>query len=115
MSSLIHDALQLLEPMLQEQVCFNIDHKTTRKGRLILFNVIDYHVKFTISSNKNTIKTYEVPYPFKVTTGEGFVKFSYKIADFCNGNTRKEELVRMFEPVTNKLYDKNLILVKANN
>lgn len=113
MSSLVHNSLELLEPMLQQNVCFNIDHKTTRKGKLILFNVVDYHVKFTISSNKNTIKTYEVPYPFKVFTGDGFVKFSYKITDLCNGNLSKEELARVFEPISNKLYDKNLILTKA--
>jgi len=106
----VHDSIKLMQHMLQQDVHFNIEHKTVRKGRLILYNVNDYYFKFTILTKKDVVKTYEVPYPFGITTTDTSVKFSYKIGDLVRDNANKDALARQFEPVTNKLYDKNLLI-----
>ena len=60
MFDVVHDTMKMLQPMLQQNVHFNIEHKTVRKGKLMLYNMHDYYVKFTIRTNKDMIKTYEV-------------------------------------------------------
>jgi hypothetical protein len=113
MFDVIHDTMKLLQPMLQHHVHFNIGHKTVRKGRLMLYNMQDYYVKFTIKTNKDLIKTYEVPYPFRVISTDNMVRFSYKVSDFCRDNPNKEQLLREFEPIQNKMYDKYLSIVQV--
>ena len=104
----VYTDLKVLEHFLQQNVHFNIEHKTVRRGRLLLYNINDYYIKFTIITNKNLQKNYEVPYPYKITHNDTCVNFSYKIEDLCRGNINKEQHARQFEPVVNKLYDKSL-------
>jgi hypothetical protein len=106
----VHDSIKIMQHMLQQDVNFNIEHKTVRKGRLILYNVNDYYFKFTILTKKDVIKTYEVPYPYKILTTDTSVRFSYKIQDLVRKNHAKELLARQFEPVSNKLYDKYMLI-----
>lgn len=108
----VHANLKLLENYLQRDVNFNIEHKTVRRGRLLLYNINDYYIKFTIMTNKNVQKNYEVPYPFLIENHDTHVIMSYKILDLVRGNTKKEITARQFEPINNKLYDKNLYIAR---
>ena len=115
MSDLVLTKMKLLEPMLQKNVVFNIGTKTVRRGRLLLFNIDDYYIKFTIKTNKDIIKTYDAPYPYDIVVGDNSVKLSYKLEDFCRGNTKKEELLREHLPIgNNKLYDTKLIITNID-
>lgn len=111
MFDIAHDTVKPLQGMLQKNVHFNIEHKTVRKGKLMLYNLHDYYVKFTILTNKDVLKTYEVPYPFHVNMNEHMVQFSYKVNDFCRDNHDKVEIVRSFEPLASKLYDEYLNII----
>ena len=115
MSDLVLKKMKLLEPMLQKNVIFNIGTKTIRRGKLLLFNIDDYYIKFTIKTNKDVIKTYDAPYPYDIMVGDNSVKLSYKLEDFCKGNTKKEELIREQIPIgNNKLYDTKLIITNID-
>lgn len=107
----VYSGLKVLDDFLQRDVSFNIEHKTVRKGRLLLYNINDYYVKFTILTNKNVHKNYEIPYPYMISSNDTHVDFSYKIHDLCRGNYPKEQIARQFEPVANKLYDKNMRII----
>ena len=113
MFDVVHDNLKVLESFLQKNVNFNIEHKTVRRGKLLLYNINDYYVKFTILTCKDVYKNYEVPFPYLIECGDTSIKLSYKIEDLCRGNPRKEQYVRQFEPVSNKLYDKTLRIVQT--
>ena len=108
----VHINLKVLENFLQRDVNFNIEHKTVRRGRLLLYNINDYYIKFTIMTNKNLQKNYEVPYPYMIENHDSHVVLSYKIHDLVRGNNNKEIIARQFEPVPNKLYDKNLYITR---
>jgi hypothetical protein len=112
MYDVVYNNLKLLEEYLQKNVNFNIEHKTVRRGKLLLYNINDYYIKFTIVTNKDINKTYEVPFPYKISKTDTHIKFSYKIEDLCHGNIKKEEYIRQFEPISNKLYDKNLRIIQ---
>ena len=94
---------------------FNIETKTVRRGKLLLFNVKDYYLKFIIKTNKDINKTYEIPYPYDIIPGESSIKLSYKIIDLCVGNEKKAEYVLQYEPeVNSKLYDKTVIITNID-
>ena len=112
MYDVVYNELKVLEDYLQQNVNFNIEHKTVRRGKLLLYNINDYYIKFTIITDKGITKTYEVPFPFEITSTSTHIKFSYKIEDLCRGNFKKEEYIRQFEPISNKLYDKNLRIIQ---
>ena len=112
MYDVVYNELKVLEDYLQQNVLFNIEHKTVRRGKLLLFNINDYYIKFTIITDKNITKTYEVPFPYEISKTPTHIKFSYKIEDLCRGNLKKEEYIRQFEPISNKLYDKNLRIIQ---
>tara|TARA_B110000467_G_scaffold76044_1_gene68886 strand:- start:8267 stop:8629 length:363 start_codon:yes stop_codon:yes gene_type:complete len=115
MSDLVYKKIKLLERMLQKNVVFNIGTKTIRRGRLLLFNIDEYYIKFTIKTNKNVIKTYDAPYPYDIEVGDNSIKLSYKLETFCRGNVKKEEFLREQLPVgNNKLYDTKLIITNID-
>lgn len=115
MSDLVQFKMKLLEHMLQKNVVFNIGTKTIRRGKLLLFNINEYYIKFTIKTNKNVIKTYDAPYPYDIMKGDNSVMLSYKLEDFCRGNIKKEQFIREQIPTgNNKLYDTRLIITNID-
>ena len=115
MSDNIHRTLKLFDSFLLENIAFSIGTKTVRKGRLMLYNINDYYIKFIIKTNKDLTKTYEVPYPFKITKDGNHIRMSYTVTDLCNENSNKEDFVNEFQPEqTNKLFNNTLILTNIN-
>ena len=68
-----------LKPFLQRNIQITVDNKIIREGKLILFNLKDYHIILTIKI-KGKNKTYEIPYPF-VSTVEtpDILAFDYRL------------------------------------
>mgnify|MGYP003637555898 CR=1 FL=1 len=72
--------------VLQRNVRFVLnDRKILRRGKLLLFNVNDYYINFTIKTNKNVKKNYEIFYPYNCTHDKLLrrIEFSYKLDDLC--------------------------------
>ena len=111
MYDVIHNRFKILERFLQQEVMFNIEHKTVRKGKLLLYNLDNYHVKFTILTNKNLTKNYEIPYPFKLIENDNNIRFSYRIDDLCRDNQAKIDYISEITDQPSKLYDKTIRLV----
>lgn len=81
--------------ILQRNVKFMLnDKKILRRGKLLLFNTNDFYVTFTILTNKNQQKVYEVFYPYACDhdINRKRVELSYKISDMCN-NQEVQELL----------------------
>jgi hypothetical protein len=106
------DTLDCIKNLLLKQTVFSLGEKTVRKGRVMLFSCSDYYVKFVIQTNKNVIKNYEIPYPYKVTYDKSHVNFSYQLFDLCKENEDKLQQMKIYTPPTNcnKLHDKKLTI-----
>ena len=101
--------IDTVKKLLQHNTNFCIDTKIIRRGKLLLYNVTDYHIKFSIKTNKNLLKVFEVPFPFHVSESNNSVVFSYKIDDLCRGNQKRLEALECVERIgVNKFYDKRL-------
>ena len=115
MSYKIQKTLKMFYDFLQHNVTFSIGPKTVRKGRLMLYNIHDYYIRFIIKTNKDLTKTYEIPYPFKIHRDKDSVHMSYTIDDLCNDNRKKAEFVEEFKTENpNKLFNNTLILTNIN-
>ena len=115
MSSIIEDKLELLEPFLQKNVNFCLGPKTVRRGKLLLYNIKDYYIKFTIRTNKDINKVYEIPYPYDIILTKEGVQLSYKISTICNGNEKKIEILKEYgQDCQSKLYNSNITIVNID-
>jgi hypothetical protein len=115
MSDNIHKTLKMFDDFLQQNVTFSIGPKTVRKGKLMLYNINDYYIRFIIKTNKDLTKTYEIPYPFKIHKDVDGIHMSYTIDDLCNDNKKKVEFIEEELPESpNKLFNNTLILANIN-
>ena len=111
MSSTPFQSIDCVKQLLQKDVVFMLGQKSVRKGKLMLYNMNDYYVKFVIRTNKNINKTYEVPYPYQVTSDDTHVRFSYTIEDLCRGNMLKhDKIMGRYGSAVNKFFDKRLTI-----
>ena len=76
-----------LKQFLQSNVKLQINEKVLKEGRLILFNIKDFYVIFTIRNAKNEIKKYETPLPFDCYIKEGECVFDYRFERLTNKNS----------------------------
>jgi hypothetical protein len=107
--------INIVKDMLQHNTNFSIDTKIIRRGRLLLYNIVDYHIKFSIKTNKNLMKVFEVPFPFLVTREHNSVIFSYKLDDLCKGNQNRIDITDGVGLIgSNKFYDKRLHIINMD-
>ena len=69
-----------LKGFLQKNIKLQIKEKVLKEGKLILFNVKDFYVIFTLRPvGKNELKKYEIPIPYRVRTKGDDGIFDYRI------------------------------------
>ena len=76
-----------LKQFLQCNVKLQIKDKVLKEGRLILFNIKDFYVIFTIRNAKDEIKKYEAPLPFDCYIKNGECVFDYRFSRLSNKNS----------------------------
>ena len=107
--------ISVIRDFLQHNTNFCIDNKILRRGKLLLYNITDYHIKFSIKSNKNILKVFEVPYPFLIYKDNSSVTFSYKLSDLCKGNDVNLNILDDVEVIgSNKFNDKRLTIINMD-
>jgi len=97
---------------LQEKVDFFLENKKIKSGKLILFCIKDFYCTFTLVIEEKKKKiTFEVPYPFNVTTQTDQLTFDYSLQTFINNNNLiKEDINIIKNKKTSKLFNKKLVL-----
>lgn len=92
---MINQLTEHCKHILQRNVKFMLnDKKILRRGKLLLFNTHDFYITFTLLTNKNQQKVYEIFYPYACEhdMDRKRVELSYKIADMCNDPVVQELL-----------------------
>ena len=90
---------QQLKACILKDANFIIDNKIIRSGKIKVFNIKQFFIKFKITSG-NLEKEYEIPYPFKMTIVDDGFLFDYCLSAFC--------------PPSNENYYKMLVYDKSN-
>ena len=86
-------------------------NKVLKKGQLTLFKFKDFHFIFTIRTDKNALKTYEMPYPFEWERRDDGIFFSYDIKDLIQTNSElTHKIDDLPEIKTDRLYNSFVVL-----
>ena len=102
---------KLIQPLLQQQVVFSVNDKILKEGRLILFNVRDFHLCFYLKTDKGSNRLYELPYPYHITKHLNGVHLDYTLETLTKGATELMYRIKGLTKVRNsKLYDNILTI-----
>lgn len=73
---------------LQKNVCFSINNKTIREGRLLLFRRLHFYIQLALQTTKTSQETLEIPIPFAVENykDEGLLYFDYRVRSLHLGS-----------------------------
>lgn len=109
----IEEIENILSKYLQKNIIITLEHKTLKKGRLLLFCIKDFFCLFTLlCEEKNNKKiTYEIPYPFGIITGQNKLIFDYTIKRFCKENINLEQSIKNIMPEKpSKIFNKKITI-----
>ena len=70
-----------LKPFLLRDIIIKTDKKILKRGKLKIFQVKQYYINLTLEYN-DSIKSYEIPYPFKVKSDPGTAVLNYQLSSF---------------------------------
>ena len=70
-----------LKPFLLRDIIIKTDKKILKRGKLKIFQVKQYYINLTLEYN-DSIKSYEIPYPFKVKSEPGTAVLNYQLSSF---------------------------------
>ena len=78
-----------LKTFLQKNIKLQVNEKVLKEGKLILFNVKDFYVIFTIKIHpKNELKKYEIPIPYHASIENGEGVFDYRFQNLSSKNSQ---------------------------
>lgn len=108
------DIEQTINTLLQKQINFVVDNKSIKKGRLMLFNVKDFHLIFILKIG-NEQKRYEIPYPFNIKIEDKKIVLDYTIDALSQRNdTLLYKIMGLNRKKTSKLFDAKLFIVDSD-
>tara|TARA_R100001086_G_scaffold228381_1_gene147837 strand:+ start:287 stop:637 length:351 start_codon:yes stop_codon:yes gene_type:complete len=70
-----------LKPFLLQNIIIKTDKKVLKRGKLKIFQIKQYYINFTLEY-KNSIKSYEIPYPYKLDWDETTAILNYHLSSF---------------------------------
>jgi hypothetical protein len=107
---------KILQDFLQSKVTFRCDNKVLKTGKLKLFNIKQYFIKFYLETDKGESKILELPYPFLMRlNNNGTCTLNYNISSLCN-NTRPiiDQLKSCKLSMSHKIYDNTITITPLN-
>lgn len=101
---------QTLSTLLQHNIKLNVNDKTIRQGRLILYTIKDYVITITLRNHKKQLKTYDIYYPYRIKHSDGDILFDYKLSTLFNDHDPLVSSIITFakEIKNHKLFDQVL-------
>jgi len=97
-----------LKPFLLQDIVIRTDKKVLKRGKLKIFQIKQYYINLTLEFN-DSIKSYEIPYPFKMHHDGGKGILNYHLSSFIP-NTQINRVKFLDSSSKSKLYN-NLVYI----
>jgi hypothetical protein len=106
----------MLQSLLQSKVVFKCDNKILKTGKLRLFNIKQYFIKFYIETDKKENKVLELPYPFLMDySNNGTCTLNYRISSLCNNTQPILNVLKTCKSnSSHKIYDNVISITPLN-
>jgi hypothetical protein len=107
---------KILQSYLQSKVVIKCNNKVLKTGKLTLFNVKQYFIRFYIETDKKTNKVLELPYPFLMDkNAAGGCTLNYKLTSLCNNHSITVNTLRgVNKSTSSKIYDNVVSIIPLN-
>jgi len=106
---------KILQSYLQSTVIIKCNNKVLKTGKLTLFNIKQYFIRFNIETDKKTNKVLELPYPFLMYIDNDVCTLNYKLTSLCNNhNETVNTLKNISKSSANKIYDNVVSIIPLN-
>jgi hypothetical protein len=106
---------KILQSYLQSKVIIKCNNKVLKTGKLTLFNVKQYFIRFYIETDKKTNKVLELPYPFLMESDNGICTLNYKLTSLCNNHFNTVATLKgVNKSSSNKIYDNVVSIIPLN-
>lgn len=109
--NIVADLNEVFNNLFYKNFTFILDNKIIKNGRLKLFVMKSFNLKFFLIDNTDEAKAFELPYPFDlIKTDEGYI-FDYRVKKIKT--LKRTELLDNLEADDvhkSRFYDKPLIL-----
>lgn len=103
--------------LLQKKISFEINNKTFKQGKLLLFYQKNFYLMFILNSTKKERDKIEIPIPYDVETYEddGLVYFDYRIKSLAKLAPEMENYLKVYSTKTNtnKFWD-SILTINVN-
>ena len=110
---LIEEVEQKFHKFFLNDICFDIEGKIIKRGKLINVNIKDFFLEFKLEVQKGGIKSFEVPYPYELLDYEDRIVFDYNLNKFVFNDIVRLAKVKRLKPKKNsKFYDVKMDLKK---
>lgn len=106
----IFDLNEYFNELFYKKFTFILDSKIIKSGRLKLFDMKGFNLKFFLIDEENNIKQFEIPYPFKIRKKDNILEFDYRLFNLVHLRDNLELLdnIEDTDVVKSRLYDKIL-------
>ena len=81
MNTSLEKVTNFLKPFLLQDIIIKTDKKILKRGKLKIFQIKQYYINFTLEY-KDSIKSYEIPYPYKMDWDEEISILNYHLSSF---------------------------------
>lgn len=107
---------KILQTYLQSKVAIKCNNKVLKTGKLTLFNIKQYFIRFYIETDKKTNKILELPYPFLIESADNNIcTLNYKLTSLCNNHSATVNALRSINKSTSsKVYDNVVSIIPLN-
>jgi len=107
----IEKVTNFLKPLLLQNIIIKTDKKILKRGKLKIFQVKQYYINFTLEY-KDSIKSYEIPYPYKMNWDEETAILNYHLSSFIP--FRQINRVKFLDSSSkSKLYDSLMYILPS--
>lgn len=103
-----------IKDLMLHDVDFLIDNKSVKKGKVKVYNIKQFFIKFQIESNGES-RDFELPYPYRVDKTDYGYLFDYCLSAFCAPtDVLYYKLKLLNKENASKLYNTHLKVVKLS-
>jgi hypothetical protein len=104
--------------LLQKKISFEINNKSFKNGKLLLFYQKNFYLMFILNSSKKEKDKIEIPIPYdiEIHREDGLVYFDYRIKSLARLAPEMENYLKVYctKPNVNKFWD-TILTINANH
>lgn len=82
---------------LQQKISININNKTVKTGKLLLFCIKDFYLVFTLNISHSK-KIFEIPYPYSFLINNNKIILNYTIGAFSASIQNVDNYIKLLTP-----------------